>query len=492
MARKKIILFVKTLIALTFLQSAFIQANPKVTLPPNTGTIAMGELARAEANGYSEQEFFFEGTATAYKNVGALGDDGRFRVEPDTTAPYRMRMVVRAPQDPARFNGLVLVEWFNVSGQVEAGPEFGYLFREMFREGYAYVGVGAQYVGLHGAQGLKASDPERYASLTHPGDSFSYDIFSQAARAIRQPGDIKPLGELTDKVRLLIAAGESQSAGRMVTYVNAIHPIAKVYDAYFIHSRSASGSALAQAGETGGVAATIRLPGVVPIPTDIDVPVFQFQAETDVPRFVPARQADTNKIRTWEMTGTAHYDQYGLSGGGERPLSMNCFGDNAEANVPINDGPQTFLLRAGLRSLRAWMENGKAPASAPPLQIDGNQIARDSKTGNALGGVRTPHIDVPLRTLHGDRGDAGGGRFCFLFGRTDEWNGDSDPYDGKAADPSPTPEPNLRELYSTQANFLNQFQASLRQTIQAGFLLADDSEEILAEVRQQSGRLGSE
>ena len=31
---------------------------------------------------------------------------------------------------------------------------------------------------------LKGIQPERYESLSHPGDSFSYDIFSQAAQAV--------------------------------------------------------------------------------------------------------------------------------------------------------------------------------------------------------------------------------------------------------------------------------------------------------------------
>ena len=60
------------------------------------------------------------------------------------------------------------------------------------REGYAWVGVSAQLVGVAGSGGplglnlsLKAVNPARYAPLQHPGDSFSYDIFSQVAQALR-------------------------------------------------------------------------------------------------------------------------------------------------------------------------------------------------------------------------------------------------------------------------------------------------------------------
>ncbi len=50
------------------------------------------------------------------------------------------------------------------------------------------------------------------------------------------------LGGLTaDRV---IATGESQSAGRMVTYINAVQPIENVYDGFMVHSRSGRWCAL--------------------------------------------------------------------------------------------------------------------------------------------------------------------------------------------------------------------------------------------------------
>jgi Alpha/beta hydrolase domain len=75
----------------------------------------------------------------------------------------------------------------------------------------------------------------------------------------------------------LLAAGESQSAGRMVTYIDAVHPVVHVYDGFLVHSRGAGGAALSQA----------PLPAVpTPSPTfirdDLNVPVLVFQTETDV------------------------------------------------------------------------------------------------------------------------------------------------------------------------------------------------------------------
>src|SRR4030095_5950610 len=100
--------------------------------------------------------------------------------------------------------------------------------------------------------GLKINDPERYGSLSHPGDSFSYDIFSPAGQAIRR-GDPDPLRGLHPQS--VVAAGESQSAGRLVTYVNAIDPVAQVYDGFLIHSRGGGSARLSQEPEPEGAAA---------------------------------------------------------------------------------------------------------------------------------------------------------------------------------------------------------------------------------------------
>jgi len=131
--------------------------------------------------GYTEQEFFISGNARAYVSSGAFGNDGIWNVSPGATAPYVTRMLVRTPTDPEKFNGTVMVEWLNVSGGVDAAPEWDFAHVELLREGYAWVGVTAQFAG---AAFLHVYDSTRYASISHPGDSWSYDIYSQVAMAI--------------------------------------------------------------------------------------------------------------------------------------------------------------------------------------------------------------------------------------------------------------------------------------------------------------------
>ena len=97
---------------------------------------------------------------------------------------------MRRPVDASAFNGTVVVEWLNVSGGLDAGPDWTSAHVGLIRSGTAWVGVSAQEVGIDGsgnslgaALALKNADPERYAPLAHPGDSYSYDLFSQVGAA---------------------------------------------------------------------------------------------------------------------------------------------------------------------------------------------------------------------------------------------------------------------------------------------------------------------
>ena len=132
--------------------------------------------------GYQQSEFFVSGTASAFTSAAPLTPDGRWAVTPTSHAPYTTRVIVHRPIDPAQFNGTVFVEWMNVSIGSDVGIDWAFGHNELIRRGYAWVGVSAQTVGVNAA---KATDPARYASLSHPGDSFSYDMFTQAGQAVR-------------------------------------------------------------------------------------------------------------------------------------------------------------------------------------------------------------------------------------------------------------------------------------------------------------------
>ena len=204
------------------------------------------------AANYTEEEYFFSGTATAFErdpSAPAWDSTGNWTARPSTTiapAAYESRMLVRRPTDPTKFKGYVVVEWLNVTAQIDLAPDYGYYQTELLRDGFIWVGVSAQAVGINGNSllganfALKSWDPVRYAPLLHPGDNYSYDIYSQAAQAIRHPAGINPLGSSAYVIKGILADGESQSASRMTTYFDAIQPLAQVFDGFLIHSRGAA------------------------------------------------------------------------------------------------------------------------------------------------------------------------------------------------------------------------------------------------------------
>jgi alpha/beta hydrolase family protein len=408
---------------------------------PWNGVTNSGEVL---ARGFTENEYFLKGNATSYRRVGTWGEDGAWAAAPDGSADYATRVLVRAPADPARFNGTVVVEWLNVSAGFESAPDWLYQGEEILRGGYAWIGVSAQAAGIDGPASpfglapLKRYDPQRYGELSHPGDEFSYDMYTQVARAVRDPGaGIDVLAGLPS-ARKVLAIGESQSAFRLVSYADAVQPLTHAYDGFLIHSRFAGSADLA-----GPTPATVR------VREDVGVPVLVTESETDVVRHFPARQPDDERYRLWEIAGTSHVDASSMG------AALGC-------DQPVNSGPQRYVMRAALRGLRTWTTTGTAPPSAPRLGMSAAGAVERDGHGNALGGIRTPHLDVPVATLSGE-GNTGPG-FCFLAGTTV-------PFDAHT----------LSASYASTADYTARFDAAADAAIATGFVLGDDRAAMHAE-----------
>jgi hypothetical protein len=438
-------------------------ARSAVNIPTLTGPVSGGhgqpslittsfDLADV---GYTGAEYFLEGNATAYSSAQPLTSDGRWSVTPQASAPYKTRVVVYRPKRAAQFNGTVFVEWLNVSPGRDNAPEWGSGHNAIIGDGAAWIGVSAQRAGLESA---KSADTERYSSLAHPGDSYSYDIYSQAAAAARNRTALPVLGPL--RVKHVIGIGESQSAWRMVTFIDGVQPLTGAYDGFLVHSSMARGASLASAPLT---------PAVAPAPTlirdDLDVPVFVLQTETDVAFGAYAtRRRDTERYRLWEVAGASHADFYqgttGFADVGDGQAERTLLDMSAVAGgplrcaEPINYGPQYLVLEAALHHLGRWVAAGVAPPRAVALDVSAGPpvtINRDEH-GNARGGVRTPLVDVPIARLDGATN--AGGTFCFLFGHTV-------PFDAAK----------LATLYPTRRAYVSAFTKATRAAERRGFIL---------------------
>jgi hypothetical protein len=415
--------------------------------------------------GYIEAEYALSWSASAFERTAS-------GVKAAERAEFSTRLLIRRPADTAAFNGTVWVEWLNVSGGADTAAEWLMAHTELIRGGAAWVGVSAQQLGVSGgtglmgfaSPGLAGVDPERYGGLHHPGDRFSYDIFSLAGDAVRSG-----VGTIMEDlaVERVLAMGESQSAFRLATYINEVDAAARVYDGFLVHAR---GGSVAPLGDDGS-AASPRDGDPVPFRDDPRVPVLCVEAETDLVTlgYHRARRDDAERLVTWEVAGTSHADIYTLVAGavdtGRLPAAdlaplWRPVTDLRAGNVdkPVNAGAQHYVLNAAMSWLDRWTRDGARPPAASPLQMRDGQFLTD-EAGNVLGGVRTPHVDAPVAVLSG-LGNSGG-PVAFLAGTTT-------PFSAEA----------LRARYPTPAAYLEQFGAATAKAVAAGFLLAADAGEI--------------
>ncbi|WP_238412663.1 alpha/beta hydrolase domain-containing protein [Saccharothrix deserti] len=413
---------------------------------PASGSHGVLDLA---ARGYLEQEYMLSGTASTYRAEGLWTDNGRWRAVVDGTGvDYTTRMVVVRPNNMAAFSGTVVVEWLNVSFGVDIPVDFSQSYEYFARQGIVYVGLTVQQVG---AQTLTKIDPARYAGVSIPDDSASYDIMSQAAQAIRTTPAL--LGGQTP--RTVLATGHSQSAFRLTTYANAIQPSHGVYDGIMLHGRA-------------GGAAPINSDSALTITTrireDLSVPVFTLQAETDIVASSSVRQ-DTARVRTWEVAGTAHADKYGVdlyNAANARDKAVND-GAPTVCDDPINSMTFRYAQNAAYDHLIRWARGGAAPPTAEPIRVLFGVIVVRDQDNNALGGVRLPDLDVPVATYGPNNSGGNVAAACMLLGRT-----------------TPFTPARIAALYPDHATYVARFTAAADRAVRAGVMLPVDRNEAVA------------
>ena len=415
--------------------------NPAVTGPIGNAGIRHHALwdswFRLADVGYTEAEYFVSGQA---RNLAGTA-----------TAPFTTRIIVTRPLAASRFNGSVLLDWTNVTAQFENAVDSLEAQEMLIREGFAYVHVSAQKAGICCTPLTpKIWDPVRYKALSHPGDDYSYDIFSQIATAIRSPSGVDPMNGL--HVERILASGQSQSASYLYDYVTKVQPSAGVIDGFLIH---------------GGGSKTYTTPPAVP--------VLHLLSDAEAS---PSQPNTTQNYRLWEIAGSAHSDfwlgYHQVFGQGPRSLAdaaqksasawrqVNRIGGNygerlhpmlatcvlAGAAFPMHYATSTAILR-----LDQWVATGVAPPSGPRFAFKGANLALDAH-GNALGGIRLPPVDVPVARYVST--------LCVLGGLT-----------------IPFTEVQLRLLYPTHADYYAKMKSATLASVNAGWLLPEDGADLL-------------
>jgi hypothetical protein len=401
------------------------------------------------AHGYVCEEFRLSGEAAAYVHPDEAPPsvDGVWTARPVATAPYRTRLLVVRPADPAAFSGTVFLEWQNVSAGVEQpAPTAGEVYR-----GHAWVGVSAQIAGLYGTPRRRGrssrqaplldADPQRYGDLVHPGEQACFDIFSAAARAVgpRRSAGVDALAGLP--VARVVATGGSQSAMRLCAYANAIHPRHRVVDGFLLSVWEGRAPQLDADADPMYRRTTVR--------ADLDVPVLVVNSEFEVTATADLALQDTDLRRVWEVTGAPHGVARTVP-----PVAEGEWGPN-----PVNWQP---VQEAALRAVHRWVADGVAPPEQPRITLAGrpnNRIVR-GEDGNAWGGIRLPEVAVPVAEHRGRKGGTGSAP---VFG-------------GRR----PYPASLLVQLYRSRAEYVQLWGRAVDGLVAAGVVLPEDAPAIRA------------
>lgn len=388
--------------------------------------------------GYVEEEFFISGTA---------------RVQPDgAEAPYTTRIIVTRPRDAAAFNGTVFMEWVNVTAQFENAVDITEAHEYLLGEGYAYVHVSAQAAGLCCLPQLtpQAWDPVRYQPISHPGDDWSFDMFAQIAQALRAPVGVDPMGGL--RVEKIIAGGQSQSASRLYSYVNLGYARSGVIDAFLIHG--------------GGGKVFDETPAV---------PVLHLLSDREAS---PEAPGTYENYALWEMAASSHTDlwvgYHQVAGQGPRALAdqqrpaaadaelHQTAGNYGEQPSPLLDVcivagsayPVRYAVKAALFHLNRWSRGGIAAPQGPRYAFDEAGALIADEHGNTTGGIRYPVVEAPIARYASTA--------CPLGGIT-----------------IPFSQAQIDALYSSHADYYCRLKASAQRSVDDGFMLVADMEELL-------------
>jgi alpha/beta hydrolase family protein len=371
--------------------------------------------------GYVEEEFIVTGTANVYDWQA----DGTLTVK-TPAVPYGTRILVRRPAAQGRFSGDVVVEALNAVRRFDWPWIWGYSHESFLERGDAWVGITMPASSV----AVRTFNPTRYAAVSFPNptpeacppangpapafeDGLRWDAISQVGALLKSSVASRPLAGLRVEA-IYLTQGQSPD---MMVYINAIHSHANlangkpVYDGYLVK----------QPGNPG------RINGCAPaLPANdprlaikaVNVPVVAVVAQGEVVGSAPWRRADSDepgsRFRLYEIAGGSHIEwasykgfpliedqaKAGIMPAGTRdwPFAAKCDPDIPLDVVPI----MTYAFDAAFANLEQWVRKGTAPPRAPRMELKDAGTPQASvvtdPTGNGIGGVRNPYVDVPVAT----------------------------------------------------------------------------------------------
>ncbi len=446
--------------------------------------------------GYVEEEYFFEGTANVYEETGE-----KTRRVIHENLPYCNRFLVRKPDRGERFSGNIVVEILNATAGFDIERMWIVGAKELIRGGDIYVGITSKPDVL---DSLKKADPARYAPISwkiayeRPENQYSgvdkaalpckadcetglfWDMLTELAEILRTDTEFIPEG----KKRYLYLAGWSQSAAYMYTYLNYFaFPAAgvSVFDGYLaaggVHSFVVP---LNQ--NDYGKEQDVRKNMITYMP----VPFISVQTESENAYFdgIKTRQEDSDredlKYRVYEIAGATHDTKFSMIDYYAGDPDMEKIGivpDFPSVDDHPNDYPYEYCFYAVYRMLFLWVREGKCPPHGERIEVDGDGRNKTDALGNAVGGMRTPFLDVPAAVYY---------PYCAVK----RANGEVVKH-GLFGHMEPFSKRKLEKLYGNLENYRKLVEGSAQKQVEAGFLLPEDVTDCVEEAIQRVVKLSA-
>jgi Alpha/beta hydrolase domain len=455
--------------------------------------------------GYKESEYFISGTGNLYEYTPT----GIQVVTPcpASTAPfgcmnipYTTRMLVKRPRDPRKFSGTVVIEPLNPSAGFDIAAVWDRSWPYFVRQGDVFVGWTSRYGTI---ATLKQFNPTRYTPLTWGvnsavDDGITFDIAAQVGALFKSNGPESPIHRL--RVKRVFEAGFSQDGGFTFTQADVFNALERMPGSGPVYDGYVPGGTTGPSNIDFGLTPAGALPAGEPRHQmqPRDVPVIQINTETEEalaglagPAGFAYRRPDSDatgdRYRLWEVPGASHVSndldshaitlQRSLAELEGIPVSelapVGCthqqFVNGPSVGVPGVVDPNTYpfsnVANAAFADLTKWVDDGVPPPHAPRIDVTSTgAIVRDG-FGNALGGLRTPFVDVPtaayspIDTVAHPTTFSG---FCILYGYN-----------------TPFSESTLGSLYRSHGQYLARVVRESNRLVREGFWLRPDAREVI-------------
>ena len=452
-------------------------------------------------SGYEEAEYLVSGRARLYE----YGATGVQVIAPCPASagplgcrnvPYTTRMLVKRPIDPRRFSGTVIIEPFNPSSGYDIANVWDRSWPYFVRDGDVFVGWTSRYASI---RALKQFEPGRYARLrwgtnSAVDDGITFDIAAQIGAMFKLNRPRSPIHRLA--VRHVFEAGFSQDGGFTFTQADVFNAIDRLPNGGPVYDGYVPGGAVGPSDINFGLTAAGSLPSGDPRNRmqPRDSPVIQINTETEavllgLPTALAYRRPDSNarndRYRLWEVPGASHIsndlgsspitEERDLAEIERIPLSAlpptGCAhqqyqsGPWVGANGTIDPNPYPFgyVADAAFADLTKWLDDGTPPPRAARIQVSDTRAGTTDRDrfGNALGGLRTPFVDVPTATYSPVDDSARAtplSALCPLIGFS-----------------IPFSHATLHGLYPNHADYLARVTRETNELVRTGFWVASDA-----------------